>query len=52
MAATAHPSNVMPAPADVVYATPTDIVRMPAWNAVVTEVQVEPAGTQVSGDHG
>ena len=40
---TAHASSVVPAPPDVVFATLTDIARLPDWNAVMTNVVDQPA---------
>lgn len=42
MAASAHASTVVPATADAVFRTLTDIARLPEWNDVMTSVIEKP----------
>lgn len=43
-------STVVPAPPDVVFATMTDIARLPAWNTVMTSVVDHPTTLDVGAE--
>ena len=50
MTASAHASTVVPASADAVMATLTDIARLPEWNDVMTAVIAEPERLAVGAE--
>lgn len=46
----AHASTVVPAPPELVFATLTDMGRLPAWNAVMTSVVDQPVALEVGAE--
>ena len=50
MTGTAHASTVVPATADVVFRTLTDITRLPEWNAAMTSVVEQPERLAVGSE--
>jgi uncharacterized protein YndB with AHSA1/START domain len=50
MAASAHASTVVPATADAVFRTLTDISRLPEWNDVMTSVIEKPDRLEVGAE--
>lgn len=50
MTGTASASHVVPASADAVFATLTDIARLPEWNAAMTSVIEKPDGLDVGAE--
>lgn len=50
MTASAHASWIVPAPADAVFRTLTDIARLPEWNEVMTSVIDMPDRLEVGAE--